>query len=88
MPPEITENVNVSWPPLQFELSHLKVCTVLLPATMVTSPPAARGPVAPPDGLYLTRVDYRSAEEDRASRAAWLAEAAAADGAEDDRAED
>ncbi|SDT89111.1 tRNA pseudouridine(38-40) synthase TruA [Stappia sp. ES.058] len=37
----------------------------------------ACGPVAPPDGLYLTRVDYRSAEEDRASRAAWLAEAEA-----------
>jgi tRNA pseudouridine38-40 synthase len=36
----------------------------------------ACGPVAPPDGLYLTQVDYRSAEEDLASRAAYLAETA------------
>ena len=35
----------------------------------------ACGPVAPPDGLYLTRVDYRPAEVDLASRAAWLAAA-------------
>jgi len=33
----------------------------------------ACGPVAPPDGLYLTRVDYRCADADREARAAWLA---------------
>ncbi|MCA1297561.1 tRNA pseudouridine(38-40) synthase TruA [Stappia indica] len=36
----------------------------------------ACGPVAPADGLYLTAVDYRSAEEDRAARAAYLAQSA------------
>jgi len=43
----------------------------------------ACGPVAPPDGLYLTRVDYRSPEEDRASLADYrdrLAAAAVGDG--------
>lgn len=33
----------------------------------------ACGPVAPPDGLYLTRVDYRDPAEDEAARAAYLA---------------
>lgn len=31
----------------------------------------ACGPVAPADGLYLTRVDYRSAEADREALADW-----------------
>lgn len=31
----------------------------------------ACGPVAPADGLYLTRVDYRSREEDLAAMEAW-----------------
>ena len=38
----------------------------------------ACGPVAPPDGLYLTQVDYRCAEEDRASLATYLAETGSA----------
>lgn len=41
----------------------------------------ACGPVAPPYGLYLTQVDYRSKEEDLASLAAYRAEVAARDGA-------
>jgi len=39
----------------------------------------ACGPVAPADGLYLTRVDYRSAETDIASLADWQARKAAMD---------
>ncbi len=34
----------------------------------------ACGPVAPADGLYLTRVDYRSADEDRQALADWQAQ--------------
>lgn len=36
----------------------------------------ACGPVAPADGLYLTRVDYRTAEEDVAAASAWQAKQA------------
>ncbi|WP_186387396.1 tRNA pseudouridine(38-40) synthase TruA [Stappia sp. TSB10P1A] len=39
----------------------------------------ACGPVAPPDGLYLTRVDYRPAEEDAALLAAYRAGLSGAD---------
>jgi tRNA pseudouridine38-40 synthase len=43
----------------------------------------ACGPVAPADGLYLTRVDYRTAEEDIAAASAWQAkQAALAEGAD------
>jgi tRNA pseudouridine38-40 synthase len=31
----------------------------------------ACGPVAPADGLYLTRVDYRTAEEDLEAKTIW-----------------
>ena len=41
-------------------------------AALVARDRKACGPVAPPDGLYLTQVDYRAVEEDRAARAAYL----------------
>ncbi|WP_122519252.1 tRNA pseudouridine(38-40) synthase TruA [Pannonibacter phragmitetus] len=44
----------------------------------------ACGPVAPPDGLYLTRVDYRPAATDIASHAEWHARSAAAEDDGDD----
>ncbi|NVK36223.1 MAG: tRNA pseudouridine(38-40) synthase TruA [Rhodobacteraceae bacterium] len=39
----------------------------------------ACGPVAPADGLYLTRVDYRSVEEDARNRAEWKGQQVVAD---------
>ncbi|KND20205.1 MAG: tRNA pseudouridine(38-40) synthase TruA [Pannonibacter phragmitetus] len=44
----------------------------------------ACGPVAPPDGLYLTRVDYRPAATDIASHAEWHARSAAVEDDGDD----
>lgn len=44
----------------------------------------ACGPVAPPDGLYLTRVDYRPAATDIASHAEWHARSAALEDDGDD----
>jgi len=43
----------------------------------------ACGPVAPADGLYLTRVDYRSVEADIAAADEWRAKKAALDAASD-----
>ncbi|MHA7774830.1 tRNA pseudouridine(38-40) synthase TruA [Roseibium sp. M-1] len=40
---------------------------------------AACGPVAPADGLYLTRVDYRSVEKDRELMLDWQSRKAAMD---------
>ena len=44
----------------------------------------ACGPVAPPDGLYLTRVDYRPAATDIASHAEWHARSAVVEDDVDD----
>ncbi|WP_186392180.1 MULTISPECIES: tRNA pseudouridine(38-40) synthase TruA [unclassified Pannonibacter] len=44
----------------------------------------ACGPVAPPDGLYLTRVDYRPAATDIASHAEWHARSAVVEDDGDD----
>ncbi|MTI43902.1 tRNA pseudouridine38-40 synthase [Roseibium hamelinense] len=46
----------------------------------------ACGPVAPADGLYLTRVDYRSARNDLEALADWKARKAELDEAENERA--
>lgn len=48
----------------------------------------ACGPVAPADGLYLTRVDYRSVETDIAAAREWQAKKAAMEAAFDDEADD